>query len=248
MSTGKKIMLFILCIALITVGVISSIYVPRRMTYNDLKNKYSKSTTPKAYIIPTEKSTKANSAKNRSEIKTSIYGLKFSTPWGNPTEIKTVDTLTSYKYSNNMLLTILDERTDLTLTETLRTLDPKALKNARDFFDKNILISKYKFYNALLNISPKEITTSLTKKQLESKDSLLCLKTLIMTKDTENIFKFNTNNLNIFQFGTTKPNAALVRLNVFGEDNISYTIGLKGNNLTQDDIEKVITSLELTTE
>ena len=191
MNTIKKTFIFILCTALITAGVAASIYLPRKITYNKLLDKYSKANKPNLYIVPTKKNLQAPSAKSSNEKKLSLHRLKFSTPRGNPLESKTNNNVTSYKYSNNMQLTILDESAESTFFETLQQEYPDDLKIARDFWGSDILTSKYKFIDSVLKLSPEQITSSLTKKDLAKKDSLLNIKMLIMPKMISIILLFH---------------------------------------------------------
>jgi len=244
MNAIKKTFIFILCTVLIVAGVAAIIYLPRRTTYNKLIDKYSKTNTPNLYIVPTEKNLQASSSKSSNEKKLSLHGLRFSTPWGDPLETNTNSNVTSYKYSNNMQLTILDESDESTIYETLRQEHPDDLKIARDFWGSDIITSKYKFTDSVLKLSPEQITPSLTKKELVKKDSLLNMKMLITPKFEDKIFKYSINKIKVFQFGNVTPTTEIMILEVYGEDNSAYTIIFKGIGYTQNDIDNFIVSLE----
>lgn len=224
------------------VSVLFGIYLTLMVydTFYRMKN-FSKEKTPYLYITPVARKIEPPRKNFTETTSISYHHLKFKAPWGNGIE-KKYKYIFGIKFPQKIFLGITDSPPEL-LPSVLKA-NPKGMAVIYKRFGEEYLRSEYLYKKLILSSKP-NFFTMLKPLPDTWQGNLLVAKSIILPVPARTgIFDFEVKNLRGFQFGGPKrENQIMIELFDKNRNDYNYSILINGKNITQDEIDFILSSL-----
>ena len=194
---------------------------------------------PKMYTIPISKAIKPFNKSTKQTQDISNSGLTITVPWSDPESISYIGDMENCSIQNGDKLIILSGLFDITKSKK-DALDDEIVEKSHKYFGKDSTNSAYEFQKFILEGTPKQLklldyipNTLSTMYRLELKSG--AIKALTM-------YNFNNGVIKGFQIGDQANKDEGVFIVIYRTDNTKYVVAIKGKNITQDNIDFIISS------
>ena len=226
----------LILLAYIVIFVIPQVYLVPITKYNS-----SKAKTPSAYIMPQNIDlSKIKDYANVYEINS--LGIKFKSPWGNPVEtIKKSENISTFKFDGDKSINIFFHGGGFGILNELKDNSYKVYQLFQKY-EPESLQSEYIFFKNVYKSNPDKLTIFTSK----GKATLDCFRIsykYILISENARLGIFDNSKFRGFQTKLNLDSDSSI-IDIFDNFNNWYDMRVSGGNVTQDEINYIINSLD----
>lgn len=232
-------------IILIVVLILSIILIAHRtIVYYNFKKDFLRAKLPELYALSTNRIINNKDRKDEALKTLNCFNLYFEVNGRELNRQETSD-LISIELDGDRKIIVRDKN-DFKLTDSFYDEFSKSeLEKVKELFGERIFSSDYVFYENIFKVSPDQVSYFTPLEEMYAKHTLLILKSIIMMPGyKDGIYSFQLENIKGFQIGIPQK-SNMVTIQFYDEEENEYMILVSGQNVSQDDIDSILTSLRV---
>jgi len=224
--------------SLLAAAVLLATAGPRLVLLIPLKLTHSRNESPALYRVPASREIPSPASDMESLKRYSLPDFIFRTPWEPLKQIRLENTYAFEFQGGRIMLCSLREE-EGRLLKTLLSGPPEESRAMQDLLGTENIVSEFALVNSCLEVTPSAAGLMSTIAELTRIRTLLIVKSAF--PGGESIFRFQLDDLRGFQFGRP-DNDPHVYVYLYTPRN--RLLRLKFSGLTQDEIDRILGSLE----
>lgn len=232
----------LVCAVALPLAVLAYFYGPALAIYYNVKQNVKED--PSFARVPEPLST--NKTAQAAGQKLELYGVEFQVPWSGKVQRKELKRLVRVQFQDGQFVLMFDPSQRVDRIKVLH-------ENGRGYqaermFGSDVMRSNYALMNAVLRVTPKDISPWMPRVQLVRNSVFLMLKEAELANTQTGLFQFQNERLKGFQRGDPSK-SPVVDLDAFDEEDREYDMFVgttKGTSglVSQEDINLILSTLK----
>ena len=244
-----KIIRIIRNIALVILGLMIILalvvfFAPQAYMAVDTKVSYLVNKQSGMYEMPIIRDIENASDKFNKFERVSRFGLKFSAPWTNMQTVKEGNATLELKFDNNKVLRLVYYEGGFKLVEDLKAKNPNVYKIMVDVDGQKNFESEFAFCKYYLESSPQKLSIFSSNSRVTTETTLLSIKKYLIRNAGKGLFIYNNDRIKAIQYGKPNMGKGEIWIDIFDNKNNRYSMALPSDNVTQDEIDYILDSIE----
>ena len=178
--------------------------------------------------------------------KLTLYGVEFQVPWSGKAQVKELKRLVRIQFQQGQFVLLSDPSHGLNRIKVLK--ENGRSQEVERVWGSDAVRSDYALMNAVLHVTPKDITLWMPRIQLVRNSTFLMLKTAELANTQTGLFQYQNERVRAFQKGDPAKSPSVV-LDAFDDADREYLIFVgrtTGTNglVKQEDINLILSTLK----